>query len=518
MLNDQEYPNKKIIKYTLLVDYEYRNKKLIVSYIDDNGNIKLKYYPWANPTKFIMCDDDDREKHGKFVTWDGRVVKEIYTNYPNRYSVYDFLDLLPEEEKKTIFQYKEPNIFFIDIENEIIDKKPDAKKAESAIQSISVVNKDKCLVMGTKKITKNQSDSIQDGINNHFEKIGTNYKFMYKYYESEYDMLLNFFKLMVPKMSVMTGWNFIQYDWVFLVNRFRNIGGDPTVASFTGVLRESWLDTDQSEMPAHRIIVDYMELYAKWDTSVKVKESKALDFVSDNVLGVKKVNYEGNLKYLYENDYQKFVMYNAIDSALVQQIHEKMRYVDILYGISVLSKIKVLDGFNTLPVTEGILRGKMRKEKNIVFVKDDSKKNSGSEMNVKGGWVKDPIVGMNSWTCCFDFASLYPTTMRQFNISADSYKGQLIKDRDKTIHDMIQSLHVRNEDVYSSFNGHKIKLEQDDIITLNGSVFKNEEGVVKTVMADIYQERKKFKKIMMNANEELKDLQDELVLLEKELS
>ena len=505
----------------MLVDFEYRNKRLIISYIDDYGNIKLKYYPWNNPTKFIMCEDDDPDKHGRFVTWDGKSVKEIYSNRPNRYSVYDFLDKLPEEDKKEIFDYKNPNIFFVDIENEILDKKPQPELAESAIQTISVVNKDKVLVLGTKKLNKSQIDSVESGINNHFGDLNTRYQFMYKYYESEYDMLLNFFKLMVPKMSVITGWNFVQYDWVFLVNRCRKLGIDPSVSSFTGVLRESWLQNDNSELPAHRIIVDYMELYAKWDTSVKVKESNSLDFVSEHVIGVKKVNYEGNLKYLYEHDYVKFVMYNAIDSALVQQIHEKMRYVDVLYGISVLSKIRVLDAFNTLPVTEGILRSKMMGEKNIVFVKDDTKKDSSGEvttdMNVKGGWVKDPIVGMSSWTCCYDFASLYPTTMRQFNISSDSFKGMVIHGRGNTVYDMIEKLHD-GESVYSSFNGHKILLDIDDIITLNGAVFKNEDGVVKNVMAEIYEERKKYKKVMMRANEELKDFQNELDKLEKELN
>jgi hypothetical protein len=78
---------------------------------------------------------------------------------------------------------------------------------------------------------------------------------------------------------------------------------------------------------------------------------------------------------------------------------------------------------------------------------------------------------------------------------------------------------LRNgEDVYSSFNGNKIKLDQNDIITLNGAVFKNEDGVVKEVMGDIYKERKKYKNMMMVANEELKELQNELEKLEKELN
>lgn len=502
----------------MLVDYEFRNGKLIVSYIDKYGRIKLKYYNWPNPTKFVMCSDDDRDKHGKYTTWDGNAIKEIYTRYPNRYSVYDFIDNLPDEEKNVIFEYNEPELFSIDIETEITDEKPDPLKAGSEVQTIAIVNKDKVLVMGTKKLNKNSSDSIESNINNQFEKFGTKYQFLYKHYETEYDMLLNFFKVLVPKMSVLTGWYFIQYDWIFLVNRARKLGIDPSISSFTGVLRESWEKDDNSELPAHRLIIDYMELYKKWDTSIKVKESDSLDFVSDNVLGVKKVNYEGNLKYLHASDYTKFVLYNAVDALLVQHIHNKMRYVDILYGISTLSRVRVADAYKTLPVTEGILRRKMRDEKNVVFVKDDRSKDSlGEDMMIKGGWVKDPIVGMNSWTCCFDFASLYPTTMREFNISADSYKGQLVKDRGKDIHFMIKKLHTTDEPIHAIFNGHKIQLDTTDIITLNGAVFKNEDGVVKKVMGDIYQERKKYKKLMMDANEELKGYERELKQLEAEL-
>lgn len=502
----------------MLVDYEFKNKKLLISYIDDTGSIKLKYYSWPNPTKFIQCSESDQDRSDEFTTWDGQSIKEIYTAHPSRYSVYEFLDKLPTDEQETIFGYNEPNIFFMDIENEIVGEGVDPKSAKGEIQTISIVNRNKVLVIGTKKFDKSNSESIENDVNNYFSKFNTNYEFMYKYYESEYDMLLNLFKVMIPKMPVISGWNFIHYDWVYLVNRARNIGIDPSVASFTGKLVESYLGNDDSELPAHRIIVDYMQLYEKYDTSVKVKESSSLNFVSENLLGIKKVNYEGNLTYLHNNDYYKFVLYNAIDSILVQQIHYKMKYVDILYGIGTLSKIKVLDAYNTLPVTEGILRQQMKKEKNVVFVKKD--RTSGSdveEMSVKGGWVKDPIVGMSKWITCYDFSSLYPTTMRQFNISADSYKGNLLIDKGLTLMDMI--LKLRNGDnVYTVFNGHKILLEKDDIITLNGAVFKNEEGVVTKKLANIYKERKRYKKMMMDSNEELKDMMNELEKLKKELS
>jgi DNA polymerase elongation subunit (family B) len=504
----------------MIIDYEYKNRKLILSFIGDDGNIKLKYYNWPNPTKFVTCDDNDPEKNGKYVTWDGKSVKEIYTRNPNRYSVYEFLDKLPQDEQDKIFKYKEPNIFFVDIENEIIDKKPEPHLAESAIQSISIVFKDRVMVLGLGELKEEQIKSINEDINNYFEKFGVKYKFKFVKYRNEYDLLLNFFTKFVPKMPVITGWNFLNYDWVFLVNRARKIGVDPTTSSYTRKLIPSFDDNVYWEMPAHRLIVDYMELYDKWDTSIKVKESSSLDFVSDNVLGVKKVNYEGNLKILHETDYKKFVYYNAVDSILVQRIHEKMRYIDILYGIGVLSKIKTVDAYNTLPVTEGILRKKLKNKKNIVLCKEDAIETDG----VEGGWVKYPRRGMAQWTCCYDFASLYPTTMRQFNISADSYKGftdvKTVRSRKSNImsvYDKYKDLEEVNDE-YSVFNEHRIEVDKNDIVLLNGAVFKNETGVVSEVMGDIYADRKSYKKKMFLAHNDMEECKKEMDEIEKELT
>ena len=200
-----------------------------------------------------------------------------------------------------------------------------------------------------------------------------------------------------------------------------------------------------------------------------------------------------------ENDFKKFIYYNAIDSILVQMIHEKSRTADILYGIATLSRTTVTSATSTLSITEGILRKKLRDQKNIVLVRNEDTSGSGAS-SVKGGWVKEPVRGMSTWTCCYDFASLYPTTMRQFNISADSYKGQKIKDKNASL-----------------FNGHQIELLEDDIITKNGAVFKNEEGVITQVMADIYTDRKSYKKKMMAKHIELEELKRELENIEKTL-
>ena len=106
---------------------------------------------------------------------------------------------------------------------------------------------------------------------------------------------------------------------------------------------------------------------------------------------------------------------------------------------------------------------------------------------------------MSTWTCCYDFASLYPFTIIQFNISADSYKGQKVKDKN-----------------YSLFNGHQLEIAADDIVLKNNSVFRNEIGVVNQSMQDIYANRKRFKKEMMmdhERREELKSLKKRIEML-----
>ena len=45
----------------MLIDFQYltNSKRLVISYVDESGDIKLKYFEWDNPQKYIICDDDD---------------------------------------------------------------------------------------------------------------------------------------------------------------------------------------------------------------------------------------------------------------------------------------------------------------------------------------------------------------------------------------------------------------------------------------------------------------------------
>lgn len=498
----------------MLVETQYlsKTKKLVISYVDKTGDIKLKYYDWPNPMKYVTCDDNDPQKDQTYTYWNGKSIKKVEVNYPDRYSIYEFLDNLPEDEKNEIFEFNFPQIYFIDIETEITDGFPDAESADNRVLSISIVYDDKIILLGLKEMPQDMQDRILTNTNNYFKNSDVTYKFKYIKYEDEFSMLHAFFNKMVPKMPILTGWNFLDYDWKYLVNRTRkirkNVNGvdhfiDPSVSSRTKRLNKQW-GTD-FEIPAHRMIFDYMQLYEICDTSIKVKESSSLDFVSGKLVGVDKIKYNGSLQKLYDDDFETFMYYNAVDSVLVQKIHESMNYVSIIFAISSLAKIRVVDvisqmngALGSLAITEGVLRGRFRDMYNqVLFKEEGSGNNDGS--TIAGGWVKDPVVGMNQWCVTYDFASLYPRTMIQFYIAPENYAG---------------AEDPKNKGYFK--DGEKIDLERY-VICVNGEVFMKRKSPTIKMLEDVYFDRKTNKKMMMKKKEELKAVQAEIKKLESQI-
>lgn len=497
----------------MLVDTQYltNSRKLVISYVNKSGDIKLKYYDWDNPMKYIICEEDDPDKHPKYKSWDGKCVKLVEVTNPDRYSVYEFLDSLPEKEKEEIFEYNLPKIYFVDIETEIIDGFPDAETAPTRVLSISIVYDDKIILLGLKDMPEDMQERIKNNTNEYFKKFNTEYKFKYVKYDDEFDMMYAFFYKMVPKMPVVTGWNFVNYDWVYLVNRSRqlkkNVNGkeytiNPAISSLTRRLNKVWMSNE--EMPAHRMIFDYMQLYEICDTSIKVKESSSLDYVSNKLVGVEKIKYNGSLQKLYDEDFETFMYYNAVDSVLVQKIHESRNYISIIYGISSLAQIKIVDvisnmnnALGSLAITEGVLRNRFREQDNIVLFR--SEKSNQQNVGIAGGWVKEPVVGMNRWCAIYDFSSLYPHVQMQWYISPENFVG--IQDS-------------KNPDFCD--NGQRINKEEH-VVCVNGVVFRKRNSPVIQMLNDVFTDRKKNKKIMMAKKEELKKVQDEIAELEKEL-
>jgi len=220
--------------------------------------------------------------------------------------------------------------------------------------------------------------------------------------------------------------------------------------------------------PLHIGILDYMQLYDKYDRSVKVKESNALDYVSGQVLNVNKIKFTGSLQDLYRDNFVKYIYYNVVDSVLVYYIDQKLKSMDVLLTLANITKMPLYKASSPVSVTESLMARKLAEQGMRIGSeqREDGEKNG----QYAGAYVKEPIVGFYEGVSAFDFASLYPSVMRQFNISPDAFIEKVNK----------SEIEKRRED-------------KDVIVCANGVVYNNEDSILRKILGDLYNQRTNYK-------------------------
>ena len=106
-----------------------------------------------------------------------------------------------------------------------------------------------------------------------------------------------------------------------------------------------------------------------------------------------------------------------------------------------------------------------------------------TELQSPGPDVKEPIKGLHEWVACYDFASLYPNTMVQWGISPEVYKGK----------DLVSP-------------------QEDWVKCSSGAYFggDSEKPILRTIIKDLYSQRKKAKKEMLEIKSQISELEKKL--------
>ena len=173
------------------------------------------------------------------------------------------MESLSEEDKSKIYDFHQPKKFFCDIEVEIQDGFPEADLAQTPVVSIALSDDDNMItVFGTKEITAKDIDAIEVKLKDYFKDYTPDIKFKYIYFNSEYDMLYTFFVKFLPRIPFLTGWYFVDFDWKYLINRAKKLDIPIEKSSPSNKL------TGMNETPLHKVVVDYKEIYEKWDKSL----------------------------------------------------------------------------------------------------------------------------------------------------------------------------------------------------------------------------------------------------------
>lgn len=461
----------------MLLDIEQKEKEVIVSYYNKEGKVSFKRYPVNQFENWVVTEENDKHKDSRFKNWDSRAIKKNRSRNFNKFSLVYFMDSLPQKDQDEIFEFNMPKTYFVDIETEIVDGFPKAEEAKSRILTFSIITPDKkAIVLGLDDLSAEDIKKIEEDTNKHFKNYDQDWEFTYYKFKDEYNMLYTFLHKFMVKFPMMTGWNFINYDWQYIVNRCKRLQIDLKEIAIT-----KELDSTDSR-PLHTGILDYMQLYDKYDRSVKVKESNKLDFVASQVLNVAKIKYSGSLKDLYENDFRKYVYYNVVDSILVYYIDQKLKSMEVLMTLANITKMPLYKAASPVAVTEALMARKLV-EMNMRIAIDYNQEESKKDGQYAGAFVKQPIVGYYSGVSAFDFASLYPSVMRQFNISPDSYV------------DLIPKSKIEER-----------RKNPDEIVCENGVVYKKEDSILKKIMSDLYSQRKQYKKMSYEYYEKAHEL------------
>lgn len=331
--------------------------------------------------------------------------------------------------------------------------------------------------------------------------------------DTEHSLCLRFLSLwheLCP--DVISGWNTKGFDIPYIINRFRKIVGEDNTKKLSpwNIINErESLGQHGKELKTYTILgvasLDYLDLYKAYSPNGKSQESYRLDNIAHVELGENKISYDeyDNLHQLYRLNFQKFIEYNIQDVNLILRLDDKLKLFELALTLAYDTKSNYEDIFTQTRMWDALTYNHLL-DQNII-VPPNAKASSAD--GYEGAYVKIPQVGLHEWVASFDLNSLYPHLIMQYNLSPET----LITPENYTpeMQDIISN-HVTVDKLLNQEFNLDILKSQNVTLTPNGQFFKRDvQGFLPKMMEDMYEDRKKFKNLMLKAKQEYENEKDE---------
>ena len=460
-----------------------------------------------HPTLYIPTKEET-----KFKTLQGEPVGEIQPGnmkecreFISKYHDIDNFDVYGNDkfefsfiaehfpEEHIDYDYSQIRIAYLDIETGSENGFPNVETANEEVTAITMKIGKKVYVFGRGEFVTDREDVF------------------YFRFDSERAMLQKFFEMWDKESpDIMTGWNIDTFDIPYLVNRAMRLFDDKKnpykLLSPWRKLREyKMFGLGGQELQTYEIYgvetLDYLAMYRKF-TYIN-QESYRLDHIAFVELGERKLDYseQGSLHLLYKNDYQKFIEYNIKDVELVEQLENKMKLLEMIVSLAYLSKVNYSNTFGQVRMWDTLIYNNLLRKNIVIPPKTTSHKSSQFE----GAYVKDPILGSHDWVVNFDLNSLYPHLIMQYNLSPETLITdelpsdlQEIKDARPGIDGLVDQ--VQNLDALKKYNL---------TYTPNNEFYRRDiYGFLPEMMQQIYDDRVKYKGMMIDAKKKLQNETD----------
>lgn len=475
-------------------------KDLLISYVNkDKGISFMKWqlpssemFKWVTTNRthaeppFIITDKQTGQpildemgnpKTAQWKSYDNKFVKKVPTKKLSENRLNEIINYWGSH-MDPLFEMNIPDTWFCDIETDVSeDGFPDAENANMAINTIAITKFPRTIVFSRKNLTPEEINQVQENLKT-YSPLTKDYVFEFKYFPTEREMIEAFIDFIIP-IPAITGWNFLGYDWKYIYNRCKNLNIDLARVSPTHGFTNFKLNRKvviNVQVPLHKIIYDYLIVYQIWDMTVEVKENDTLDFVANAVLGVKKVVHEWGFEEFYKEHFMEYVFYNAVDTILVEAIDKAIKTSEIWYMLACQLRIELNTAFSTIQPTETVMCNFVYPQYKVLPDKINTDSENG---DYEGAFVWPTQPGIYKYIGGLDFASLYPSIIRQFQISPETF---LFKDPD-------------------------YKPKSNEIKTISGAVYrKDPNALIPAILTHYFALRKQAKADKKAANQDCQDL------------
>ena len=375
-------------------------------------------------------------------------------------------------------------IVTIDIEVECENGFPAVRTAEEPMLSITVKNHQnkKIVVFGLQEFKNDREDVTY---------------VLCKDEENLLQKFLEFWEKHQP--DIITGWNTEFFDIPYLCNRIKKLFGErelKRLSPWGGIFAK-----DIYRMGRHHQVyaiqgvaaLDYFDLYQKF--TYTAQESYRLDHIAKVELGESKAGnpYE-TFRDWYQKDYQSFIEYNIQDVEIVDKLEDKMKLIELCLTMAYDAKVNYTDVLGTVRYWDVLIYNYLKEKRIVIPQKKAQDKSSAYE----GAYVKDPIVGMHKWIMSFDLNSLYPHLIMQYNISPETLIPSDEEAPEKMV-DKILDGTITNKTKYC--------------MAPNGAFFrKDKRGFLPELMETIYNDRVKYKTLLLESKQKYEDTRDKSLL------
>ena len=309
--------------------------------------------------------------------------------------------------------------------------------------------------------------------------------------------------------DVITGWNIDFFDIPYLFNRFNRIVGEEETKKLSpwGNIWESSRNYKGREMISYNITgisaLDYIELYKWYAPEGKRQDNYRLDTIANSELGESKLSYDeyDNLHQLYRLDYQKFIDYNIKDVDLILKLEDKLKLLELALTLAYDTKTNYEDVFAQTRMWDALTYSYLLERKIIVPPRRVQHKDNAFD----GAYVKEPQIGMFKYVASFDLDSLYPHLMMQYSISPETLVD--VKDYTDEMRDIISQGVSVDKLLMKQVNTSELV---NVTITPNGQFFRTDKaGFLADMMETMYEDRKKFKNLMLKYKQDYENEKDE---------